>query len=214
MKRFFALAALMATVCMALTGCFGNAYPQPTIPPQQTFGSAEDFAVAVAKAKADASLEDAENLKGLTHYYELNAVPENYKLNAIMASVTAVIVEYASGPVSEEKYDNRIQFGWYRDVNVSSFLNDRAQSMSNSGMEYDTITIGDISYLHTVPTVYVNVTNSPGVTAAATPTPTETKPCQVLYWVQDGNAFVGIFPISFTNDDLGKYCRGLKADLK
>jgi hypothetical protein len=222
-KRHIAIAALMFASCLALTGCFGGMNePQPTVPPQQTFGSIEEFRDAVTKAKADTSATDLENLKGLAYFYEIQSPPGNAAVSSIMASTDAVRVRYSFGPVAEDNFDNQIEIDWYRTADAGNFMNQVSSSMSNtaagcgtsgSGATYDTIASGDITYLRTVPTVNVVATPSPGGTAQAAPTSMSTTFCQFVYWVQDGAAFVAAVPLGFTNDDICKYCLGEKVDL-
>jgi hypothetical protein len=214
MKKYFVLIALITVLCFALTGCFGSAYPQATNPPEQSYSSVEELSAAVAKANADTNSEDPENLRGLNRYYGLSEMPEGFTLNKFIVSSVAVIVEYTSGPVSEDSYNNKIQIGWIRETNVSTYLTDRAKAFTDSGMDYTTFTSGDTDYLLVTAGALKSITNSPGVSSAVTPEPTSIQICQVLYWVQDGNAFVGFFPLGYTQTDLSKYCHGLKVELK
>jgi predicted small lipoprotein YifL len=213
MKKLFLSAAAILAVCLTLTGCFGMYGPQPTIPPQKEFGSETDMAAAVAGIKADASLADVENLRGLTGYYVPQALSENMKLSNVKISTEAVILLYADGPVTEDTADNQFTFGWYRNENADTFMSDRAQLLMNAGFTYDTITAGGNTYLHSIAKVNKPVTAPPGSTAVATPTPELTPYAQALYWVQDGAAFVAIVPLGFSNDDIGKYCQVQKAEL-
>jgi hypothetical protein len=210
-----AIIALAAALCALLSGCFGMYAPQPTSPPQAEFGSVADFAGAVAKARADTTAEDAENLKGLTGYYQFQSLPDGAAVTSVMVSTEAVRMRYAfgAGPVSEDSFENQMELGWYRNADTGTFLSNMAQSMSNSGVEYDTIESDGITYIHMVPIVTVVVTPQPGDTAAATPTPQSTTYCQILYWVQDGGAFVAALPLGFTNDDIVKYCHAERVAL-
>jgi hypothetical protein len=187
--------------------------PQPTNPPQKEFGSIEEFAGAVANARTDTAAEDVENLKGLTGYYQFQSLPAGAAVTSVIVSTEAVRLRYAFGPVAEDNFDNQMEIGWYRNTDTGSFLSNMAQSMSNSGMEYDTIESGGITYIHMVPIVTVVVTPQPGDTAAATPTPRSSTFCQFVYWVQDSAAFVAALPLGFTNDDIGKYCRAERVAL-
>jgi len=213
-RKVIIFSALILFSCLALTGCFGGTAPQTTIPPQETFGSAAEFADAVAKAKADTSAADTENLKGLVYYYGIQTVPDNAVISSVIVSTEVVRVHYTYGPVSEDTFDNQIEIGWYRVADAGNFINQISQSMTDSGVAYDTITAGETTYLHIIPTVSLIVTPSPGDTAVATPTPKSSTYCQIVYWVQDGAAFVAAAPLGFTKDEIGKYCQGTKIELK
>jgi hypothetical protein len=211
-KKLIVYTVLAAFACLALTGCFGAQSPQATAPPEVSFSNAQALADAVAKAKADTTADD-ENLKGLDSYYGLQTVPDGMKLGNIKVSSQAVILQYANGPITEDSFDNQVTIGWYRSVTTSTFLNDEAQSLTNMGITSDTITAGGTTYLHVVATMSSAGTAAPGSTASVAPTATSKPTTQVVYWVQGGQAFVGFVPLSYTNDDIGKYCQAQKADI-
>lgn len=211
--RIPATLALALAMCAALSGCFGMNAPEPTSPPEKIFASIPEFSDAVAKARADTTAEDAENLKGLTGYYQFQVLPEDAALTSVMASTEAVRVRYAFGPTSEDTFDNQMELGWYRKADPGVYMSNLTRTLGNSGVNYETLESGGIAYIHFVPVINVLVTPEPGVTPAATPTPTATTYCRIVYWVQDGAAFIAALPVGFTGDDIAMYCRGEKVAL-
>lgn len=211
-KKFLIIPAVMLAAALALSGCFadfGGAQPQQTNPPEQVFKSTDEFTKAVAAAKADTAAPDEQNLKGLTRYYDLQKVPEGATLDYIKVSTLAVRVGYKFGETSEQSFDNRMEFVWYRNVSTSDYLSNVVKGLT----DYDTLSLNGVEYLHTSPDISYAVTPAPGDTAAATPTPRVEKYCQFLYWVQDDAALVCAVPLGFTNEDIGKYCVGVKKEL-
>lgn len=215
-RKFIAVTLLLLLVCFAASGCFdmgGGMFGQssPTTPPQKEYKSIEELTAAVASAKADTSAADVENLKGLTYYYGLKALPDGAKVSSVKVSDQAVIVAYTFGQTSKDSYDNQMQIVWYRKTDASQYLGQVASSYTN----YKSISSGDISYLYINPDVQLVVTPSPGADPAApTPTPLTTKYCQFAYWVQDNAAFMAAVPLGFTEADISKYCVGAKVNLQ
>lgn len=212
-KKYIAIPALLLAVVAALSGCFGfGGYgaAQPTNPPEKEYKSAQEFADAVAAAKADTQAADEADLKGLTGYYVPQALPDGATLSYIKASTVCVRFGYTFGPTVEGSFDNRMEIAFYRNVKSSDFLSQIANSTPN----YDTVSAGGIDYLHVVPDINLIVTPSPGdPTPAATPTPITQKYCQFVYWVQGETCFMCALPLGFTKDDIAKYCQGVRVEL-
>lgn len=213
MKKVIGLVLLVMLVSVSLTGCFGmGGYGQPeaTVPPQKEYKTIDELAAAVSSAKADESATDAENLKGLASYYVPEVLPDGAELQYIKVSADAVRIGYSFGPTNDLDYNNQIELVWYRNAKADTFLSDRAQSIG----AYDTLELGGISYMHTLPTFQFITTAEPGSTAEATPTPRAGTYCQFLFWAQEDAAFLCAVPLAFTNDDIGKYCKAKKVTLE
>lgn len=213
-KKTIIIMMLLLVVSTALTGCFGmggDPYgaPQFSPPPQKEFKSVEELAKAVLVAKASASADETD-LKSLEYCYGFKALPQGAAVSSIKVSGDVVRVSYSFGPSATDSYDNQMEIAWYRKANVETFLNDMAKVL----VDYDTVSVGGMDYLHKVPDVSVIVTAAPGSTASAAPTPITVKYCQLVYWVQDSVAFMAAMPLGFTKEDIGKYCAAQKITIK
>jgi hypothetical protein len=212
-KKYIVLPALILAACVALTGCFGSSNPfapQQTPPPEKAFKSIDEFKQAVAAAKADTTAADDAGLASLAFYYELKTPPEGAKVDYVKVSSSAVRVKYSFGATTETSFDNQIEIVWYRTQKASDFLSQVMQNTAN----YDSFKAGETDYIHITPDIQFIVTPAPGDTAVATPTPTTEKYCQFVYWGQGDDSFMSAVPLGFTKDDVGKYCQGVKVELK
>jgi hypothetical protein len=214
-KKIIIMTALIITAAVALTGCFDmsslSGTSATTAPiKEKTFKSVDELTSAVATIKADTAATDEEGLKTLTYYYVMKALPEGAKISYVKVAKDVVRVGYEFGAASDETFDNKMELIWYRNQSADSFLTDVAKNLGT----YDTISANGIDYLHATPTIQFTVTNAPDSTALATPTPRSATYCQFVYWVQDKVAYMAAVPLSFTKDDIGKYCVPEKVDLK
>ena len=198
MKKFILIPTLLLVVCFVFTGCMGTggagSNPQPS-ESSVVYNTVEEFKTGIAAMKAsDAADEHA--LKTIDSYYTLKELPQDAKVVGVKVASFFVRVQYTFGKQEPQTFENKIDLIWYRNTNGTNYIN----KISSDGNTYDEVKGKDLTYL--VTKAKVKSETDPNATRDY---------CQIVYWSQDSQAYMAAVPLSFTHDDILKYCIAQKA---
>lgn len=198
MKKYLILSAMLAAIVLLGTGCMGTGgagSPQSTEAPV-VYKSVDEFKSGIAAMKG-ADSEDTHALKTMDSYYVPAVLPKDSKLVAIKAASFFVRVQYSFGAVDPKTYENQFELVWYRNNNGTDYMN----KLASDGNTYDQVKgANDIAYLVTKAKVRSETDENATIDY-----------CQIVYWAQESQAFMAAVPLTFTHDDIIKYCVAQKA---
>jgi hypothetical protein len=198
LKKYLILSALLATIVLLCTGCLGtggSGSPQSTEAPV-VYNSVDEFKSGIATIKGSDG-EDTHALKTMDSYYVPTELPQDAKLVTIKAASFYVRVQYSFGTVDPKSYENQYELVWYRNNNGTDYMN----KLANDGNTYDQIKgANDVTYMVTKAKVRSETDENATVDF-----------CQIVYWAQESQAFMAAVPLTFTHDDIVKYCVAEKA---
>ena len=183
--RKAAVALGLAGLMVMLAGCVPGMEDVP-VETQLTLSDPADLPAEKAKAGSD----DAYDLGGLDCYYDFATLPEGAALESLKVAKSVTRAAHTFGPTTEDSYENRMELVWYRSQQGNDFMTDVA-----ANGEYQTVAGPDLHYL--TRTVQAKSSTDPDKTIDY---------CKLVYWAQDNRAFMAVVPLTFTDDDITRYC--------
>ncbi len=191
-KTLLVVVLMVALLVLPLAGCMETETPMET-----QLVLTDPGELAAEKAAVDTQ-NDSFGLADLEYYYDFTALPDGAELAELKIANSVTRISYTFGPTSDESYDNKMELVWYRAAQGSNFINDIAANGDYRALQGD-----GVQYL--VRTIQAQ---SPEDVNKAM------DYSQLVFWAQDSHAFLAAVPLSFTDEDILRYCVAKEVPVK